>query len=65
MYPRTDYDRVAERESKYDELDAEFRAKWERIDAAEELRKICEKVTQWQGTHLDKLAKDLEAEEGN
>ena len=63
MFPRTDLDRVAERESRYDELEAEFRAKWERLDAAEELRKMREKVEKWQEEHLDRLSKDLEAEE--
>ena len=52
MYPHTqrDYDRLADRESRYDELTAEFRAHWGRIDAAEELRKIRERVEAWQAT---------------
>ena len=63
MFPRTDLDFVADRESRYDELEAEFRDKWERIDAAEELRKMREKVTKWQDEHLDRLWADLQAED--
>ena len=61
MFPRTDFDFVAEREYRYDELDAEFRAKWEQIDAAEELRKTREKVTRWQIDNLDPFWKGLAA----
>jgi hypothetical protein len=63
MFPRTDLDFVAEREYRYWQLEAEFRAKWERIDAAEELRKMREKVTRWQDEHLDRLWADLQAED--